>query len=372
MIDVALFSTGAKTIIGVKTSDGKINILPVDSLLIFQDPELVVERLLLTLEIQFGIQSTNQISKMYFAIPGTIKYDTGQIYRSFNFDKITLAKSYSGYSFKKSFGRIIKPENVYVLNDAQAVGLGVSELIQGYNSAIVFLIDRGVGASLIDEKGVVHESELGGLFIPKELSTPNFTISGDAIYNTLYSGEKNIFHAYTKKLISTVIFFCKDSNSLIKKANKLISGIFIALGNKAEVKHIVPPMLRKVDIKNVFIWSVFEEFIDKNLLKSVGLDEIVRFPKDEYEKFLIPILGCFKYHEQLERQNRKIVNIDYMSNGRAVYKFDKYLNFEAHWQANNSFANPENEYHIHFSDGFIKTRKMGDISSESDLEEFKF
>ena len=113
MIDVALFSTGAKTIIGVKTSDGKINILPVDSLLIFQDPELVVERLLLTLEIQFGIQSTNQISKMYFAIPGTIKYDTGQIYRSFNFDKITLAKSYSGYSFKKSFGRIIKPENVY-------------------------------------------------------------------------------------------------------------------------------------------------------------------------------------------------------------------------------------------------------------------
>ena len=371
-MEIALFSTGTKTLLGVKNENGRIDNVIIDSLLIFQDPDLVVERLMLTLKNRFDIQDPSKISRMCFGLSAILNEEKGQIIKSFNLDRITLAKNYSGFSFKKSFGKIIGEENIYLLNDAQAVGLGVRAIIKDYNSAIVFLIDQGVGASLIDESGFVHYTELGSLFIPKELKAPTFLISRDAIYEMLYTGDKDVFKTYTEKLITTVIFFHKNPDSLIKKASKFISGLVVAVGNKGNIHDMVSSMMRKTPITNVFVWSTFEEYIDKNLINSAGLGETIKFPTDEHEKYLIPILGCFAYPEQQNSQNRKIKKIEYISNGKSVYQFDNYEKFEEHWKTNNSFANPDNEYHIHFSDGAIKTRRMGDISKKSDLEEFMF
>ena len=131
-------------------------------------------------------------------------------------------------------------------------------------------------------------------------------------------------------------------------------------------------MSRNAKISKVFVWSVFEEYIDKKLINSAGLGEIIQFPQDENEKYLIPILGCFAFPKQWEIQNRRIEKIEYISNGKAVYQFDKFEQFEKHWSENHSFANPDNEYHIHFSDGFVKNRMMRNVNKKSDLEEFRF
>ena len=371
-MEIALFSTGTKTIIGVKKENGDVNHLIIDSLLIFQDPKLVVERLMLSLKYHFDIQDPSKITKMCFGLSGIMNDTTGQITKSYNLDKITLAKNYSGFSFKKNFGKFVGEQNVYLFNDAQAVGLGIREINKAYNAAAIFLIDYGVGISLVDEKGFVHETELGLLFMPKELISPTFVISGDAINELLYKESKDVFKAYTEKLISTVLFFHKNPNSFIKKASKIISGLVVALGSNSKIKDTVALMSKNVNISKVYVWSVFEEFIDKKLINSAGLGEIIQFPKDQNEKYLIPILGCFAFPKQWEIQNRKIEKIEYISNGKVVYQFDKYEQFENHWNENHSFANPDNEYLIHFSDGFFKTRRMEDVNKKSDLEEFRF
>jgi len=371
-MEIALFTTGTKTILGVKKENGDVDHLVVDSILIFQDPKLVVERVMLTLKYCFDIQDPSKISRMCFGISAIINGKTGQIIKSFNLDKITLAKNYSGYSFKKSFGRIVGEQNVYMFNDAQAIGLGIREIKPDFCDAAVFLIDYGVGVSLIDEKGFVHETELGSLFMPKELRAPTFVISGDSINEMLYKENKDVFKTYTEKLISTVLFFHKNPNSFIKKASRIISGLVVAIGSNGKIKDTIALMSKNVNISKVYAWSVFEQYIDKKLINSAGLGEIIHFPKDENEKYLIPILGCFAFPKQWEIQNRRIEKIEYLSNGKVVYQFDKYEQFENHWNENHSFANPDNEYLIHFSDGFVKNRRMGDVNMKTDLEEFRF
>lgn len=371
-MEVALFSTGPNTILAVKYEDGRINKQNLNSLFIFQDPNLVFERLLLVLKYQFHIQDPYKITSMSFGLSGIINVEKAQIIKSTNLNSIAMGKNFSGFSFKKIFGEIVGEENIYAFNDAQAIGLGIRELIKDFNSAIVFMIDKSIGISHIDEKGFVHETELGSVFIPREFNVPAFMITGEALYELMYTGCKDVFKKYTEKLIRTVLFFIKNPDSFIKSASKIISGLVVAVGNLTNIPDTIALTAKKYPASKVFVWSVYEEFIDKELLKNAGFGEIIQFPSNEEEKFLIPILGCFAYSKQKNSTNRKIIYIEYVSAGRIAYDFKEFVEFENHWKSNNSFANPDNEYHMHYNDGSIKIRRMGDITSSIDLEEFIF
>ncbi len=372
-MEIALFFSGSKTLLGVKYNNGKIENRVIDPFLLFNDPLTFVDRFILTLKNCFDIQNPKEINRIYFGIQGIINEKSGKVINCEALDQLTMAKSYSGFSFKENFGKIIGEENVFVFNDTLAVSMGVGDFMPKNKSTIVYLIDKETSVSYINQIGGVKLIELGNLKLPKELADSSIAqLAGPSIHEILFSGDKDVFGTYTTNFIGSVQVLFRSVDILIEVFAKLIDPWVPLFNLSKKLLDKFTSASKKTTDNRVFVWSVYEEYINKNQLKDSGLGEIISFPKDENQKNLIPILGCFAYPKQLKLTSQTIKRIEYISNSKSVYQFTEYSDFETHWNTNHTFASPKNEYHIFYSDDSVKIRKMADIKEKKDLEEFIF
>ena len=161
-----------------------------------------VDRFILTLKNCFDIQNPKEINRIYFGIQGIINEKSGKVINCEALDQLTMAKSYSGFSFKENFGKIIGEENVFVFNDTLAVSMGVGDFMPKNKSTIVYLIDKETSVSYINQIGGVKLIELGNLKLPKELADSSIAqLAGPSIHEILFSGDKDVFGTYTTNFI---------------------------------------------------------------------------------------------------------------------------------------------------------------------------
>jgi len=372
-MEIALFTDGVIAVVGKKSDEGKIDHQIVDTELLFQDPALIYDRLLAFLKRKFEINDPTEIKKIIFGIPGYINTINGQIEVSRNLDEVTLVKSYRGYSFKEAFGKLVGPENIYIINDAVAIGLGVESVREDFKPALIISINKGVGVSIVDAFGDLHATELGSWFILNHLKAVTFLISRDKIEDLLDSGSSDIYGDYTTIFIDVINQFRGQTSKVISIATKKATQWVLSIYNKLPQQNKqLKNLLLQIPSDKIFIWSAIEEYLDKQMLEKAGLKDILHFPTDENEKSIIPIFGCFEYLSYLKREKARIEYIEYWAMAKMQYQFRTYDEFYKHWKSVKSFANNENVYKIFYVNGVEKVLKMDELKYEYELEQYRY
>ena len=311
-MEIALFTDGVSAIIGKRAEDGKIDYLSTEAESLFQDPDLLYERLINFLKRKLFIQDVTLIRKFHFALPGYINSKTGVIDLSINLDDLALVKSYRGYSIKNTFGKLVGNENVYVINDAIAIGLGVYNTRKDFRPSLIFLISRGVGVSIIDSFGDIHSTELGSWFILNHLKAVTFLIDKKKIEDLIADGSDDIYRDYTTIFIDVIKHFRGKTNKVLSLATKKATQWALSIYNKLPNENQnLKNFLIQIPSEKIFIWSAIEEYLAKEMLIHAGFGDILHYPQNEDEKLKIPITGCFEYQNYLDREKPAIELIEY-------------------------------------------------------------
>jgi hypothetical protein len=348
-MEISVFTSGQKTLIGKKNGN-ELEVKTFDSRLIFQDPDLVHDRFLVLLDRKFGIKNPKEISRIVFGLSGIVHTKSGSIVQSYILNELSNGIGYGGFSFKNCFGNLIGADNIYVVNDAVPIGLGFQSLYPSMtNPVISILIDMGVGVSVITDKGEIIPTELASDFVPGyNNKTSQYLLSHDGIDKLLFSKSKNILMNYTQDIINIVSYYREKSKPLL----------FTAFDNSSSKL-------------NVCILSNREEFIDEELLQNNNAGFDFYLPKNEEDRLKIPLLGLFAYPDYKKPQ-RTILRIEYYSGNEKIYTFENYDGFTKHWSEVKTFANPDNEYRVFYTDGLIIPVKMRGINYKIELETYKF
>lgn len=316
----------------------------IESKLLFQDPDLFEKRFLYLIKEKFGISEYSEVSKIILALTGVVDCEKKMIHKSHILNGIALTKVYNGFRFSNNLGKIFGIEKILLLNDAFAIALGVRTLYGKLPTPVlVILIDIGIGVSFITETGSINAAEWGGEIIPGSMNkSPYQLIGGPSIDEIFFAGKVDVAKEYTQNLIKVI----NHISSLYRQNNPNFRSIFI-LSNK-------------------------EEYINKNFLSENLKDYEIVFPKNIEEHYLIPLLGCYGYSDYLDSTRPKVTQIQYWSGEELIYDFSKYDDFVNHFKSAKPLAYAENYYKIYYSDKIVKQVKMKELNYESELDQYKF
>ena len=347
-MEISLFTSSNKTVLA-RRSGKIIEHVVLDSRIIFQNPDLLRDRLLLTLNKKLGVIDPGQIKKMVFGISGIVDSESGSIVRSHILNELSAPKGYGGFSFKDAFGSLVGRENVLIINDAAAISLGFRAQYPSIALPLLSLfIDIGVGVSLINENGELLTTEIGHHLIEGLGNKPVYSIlSQSGIDDLLMLKTNDLYESYTKNLMIISAYYNEYEKGMLYPSNS----------NDTKT--------------TVCIWSSKSEFIDPHILaeNQFGLNFIL--PQNESEKSIIPVAGLFAY-VNYQKPAKTILKIDYFSGEEKIYSFSTYKQFLDHWSNVKSFANPDNQYRVHYSDNVVKSIKIRDLDDIMQLEEYKF
>lgn len=347
-MEISLYVSGNKTLIAKRSND-KISVISLDARIIFKDPDLLRDRFLLTLRKKLGVEDPKQISKMIFGISGEMDSERCIINSSHILNELAAPRGYTGFNFKDCFGYLVGHENIYLLNDAAAISLGFRKIYPTLNLPIIsLLIDIGVGVSLINENGDLIPTEMGHNSLAGYNNKASYKVlSQSGIDELLLSSNTDFYQIYSNDLIVISAYYTEFAKNMLFPSNNFD---------------------RRT---TVCIWSEKSEFIDEKTLKENQYDLEFVLPASEEDRNLIPVVGLFEFAEY-QKPSKTILKIEYFSGEEKIYTFNGYKEFCDHWTNVRSFANPDNEYRVYFSDNVIKPIKIRDLNYESQLEEYKF
>ena len=339
-MDIALYTGGRTSILGGKDFISE----EIETRLIYQNPDLVYQRLLTFLQRRFNINTFSEIDKMIISLSGEMDVENNKIINSYLINDLTNGRSYHGFDFNVLFDKSIPPQNIYLVNDAFTATLGVKISNPELQlPAMILTLEVGVGVGFINEDGSVLAVEWGGDLIPWLNSTIYDSLGKFSIERILFNGSIDTYEVYSNNLITTIEYL---SGKYAKNNNKGIQSVVI-LGDK--VRYVNFAKLR-------------ESFVNLSL----------KMINDSKEKNNTILAGCFGYPDYLLKSNIKVVKIEYLINNQILHSFTTFEGFVEHYIYAGKIANPENQYKIFYSNDTIETIGIGNIGSVVELNKFKF
>lgn len=250
---------------------------------LFSDVDLVVKRFPATIRNLFDMEMKT-LSKLVFAVPGPVNEAEGKIVHSTVLNGMAW-KRYNGFNFKECFGGLIGENNVHILNDAQAAGIGcIPAFPELKYPAMVLTLGTGCGTCLIKSNNLssVQSAEWG-------LDKIDTRSQGRIDIHSCI-GEAAIEHSRGQKWALDINEFYTDRTSrvselLIKKYEKIF--------------------LEK--LKSIVFLGGKTEYINKRILqqKLSVIDVIIQ--DDEKQKH-VPLLGCYEHALSIHEHRMKCWN----------------------------------------------------------------
>ncbi|GEM_PF-5587668 len=338
-MEIALFTNGSKSIIGMEDNRSHV----IDSILLFQDPSLFPDRLISLMKTHLGINNFTAVTEVIIALPAPIDTANNRIKKSPLLNDLSRVRKYDGFDFNKALTNYFPKENIFVLNDAFAVALGVSRHIgKEQLPCLVLAVNDGIGVSFINEANSIMTTEWGGDFVKSIGKNIYDALGRDSIINLLRLRQTDINLGYTEYLSHAIEHLVQKYN----QDNPPIKSVYI-LGEKTQY---INEVQLKARLENLYITVATDETLRKEIILN----------------------GCFSYPEYLGNRNNGITKIQYFSGEELIYDFDDFAKCVQHFISVKPICNQENYYKILYSNGSVKIVKMKELDNVEMLEEYKF
>lgn len=338
-MDIALFTNGQKALLG--KSNGVYSII--DPLLIFQNPDLFTDRFFFQLQRQLEINELGEIDKVIIALPGTHNTENNVIIKSYTLNDLSRIKIYDGFNFNFAFSNKLKPENIYLINDAFAATLGISLKLIGLQlPCIVLSIDVGVGIGFINNTKSIISTEWGFDYLPSKGKSIHDCLGKSSIYSLLLANKINVNENYTDTLFQTIQYLVHKYS----ESNENVKSIVI-LGEKVQY------------IDEIKLTQKLKEYHISVIYDTDATNEII-------------LKGCLEYPDYIASQNNKVEKIQYFTGKEMIYDFEDFQRCRQHFISVKPLSNPDNYYKIIHTDGTTQIVAMRELNDASDLERYRF
>jgi len=227
---LALFTNGSKSIAG--TNNGISSVF--DSLVIFQDPDLFTKRFLFQMQNRFNIKDFSEIRNLIIAVTAKIDAKNNKIIESYYLNDLSRIKTFNHFDLNLAFNEVFTREQIYVLNDAFAMALGIRQFVRKERlPSLVLTLDDGIGISFINEAYNVLTTEWAGDFISPINQQMYKALGRDSIINLLISQKIDINQEYTEYLKHSIEYLDRKYG----QNNSPIKSVYI-LGDKTQFINI--------------------------------------------------------------------------------------------------------------------------------------
>lgn len=332
---IALFTNGNRSILG--TDEG--NSFEFESLILFQDPDLLAARFLFLVQNKLYVEDLSKIEYLIFSLSGTINKENNILKKSFLLNDISRIKLYDGFNFNIAFREYFRPEQILLVNDALSLALGVNKRIKmGKFPCLVLSINDRIGVSFVSHSNNIMTAEWGGDFVATINKNSYEALGRESIYNLLLEKNIDVFQKYTEFLSQ----YIKHLNEKYAADNSQIKSVLI-LGEKAQY-------VNEKLLVNKFPHYDITVIVDNNLKNDIALK------------------GCFSLQDFWESQNTKIIKIQYYSGQELIYEFDEFQKCLKHFISVKAISNPENYYKIFYSNKSIKIVSMKELNDVNELQ----
>lgn len=338
-MNLALYTNGQKSVIASLNQ----KTIPIDSLLLFQNPDLFTSRFFEFIKHKLEVTDPSQIDTIVIALTGLIDEGKKSIVRSTLLNDVSRIKEYEGFSFADAFKGKVPAEKIYLINDAFATALGVSETLPNLSlPCMVISLDEGVGVSFINTTKSIISAEWGGDFVRSINQNIWLALGRESLFGLLLDNVADICGSYTNTLTHVIDYLAEK----FKSDNQQIKSV-VVLGTKSQI------------------------ISEEQLKNSLGKYDITVIT-DENIKNNIYVQGCFGYPSYFKRCLLKPVGIKYYSGGELIYDFKKFEDCTSHFISVKPINNPDNYYKIFFSDGSVKNVVFRELDDVVALERYRF
>ena len=128
----------------------------------------------------------------------------------------------------------------------------------------------------------------------------------------------------------------------------------------------------KPHLINFVVFTEFGNIIEEKLLAPLQDIAKVIFIDNENRRNKIVAVGCFEAIQNLDKEDKKVIRVDYFTEDEKIYTFNNFSEFSNHWESVYSFANEKNYYDVYFSDGSMQTITMRELKYSKAIDQFKF
>lgn len=341
---IIVYTTGKKSIIGIKEDNSELINFSLDSRLLYQNPSLFFNRFIKTLNKIHPSTATevqDNISNIVFSLNGTIDYESGIVLRSNTLNDISYPLNWDGFNFKKCF-QLLSEDKIHILGDSSALAYGIKSYLPALKlPALIISAEEELVLSLINQDSSIEDLYWACETIPELNRTSKDIVSNKVLDEIIFSGALDIHNEYTSNLIRVISHFLQIGKSLT------------------------------INLKSIVFFSNKMDFIylDKLINAFEGIDFII---PDQYQKNVLPLQGCIEFLSYLKSNNDKVNYIEYWMMNNKVREFTNYQEFRDHYECMKPIANPESEYRIYYANGNIKSIKMKYIDFVEQLKSYKF
>lgn len=393
---IATFTSGEKTLIGIKVLSFNAKIRTIDSRFLYADPEKFAHRFLSILSNLFEISSLSKDVSLIFSISGNIDTENSKIIESSLLNELSERELFDNFDFHRVFNGIIDSRNILVLNSSNSVAFGLiaNKTTNIPLPALLIQIDHNVEANIIKESGIQNYESALRPIKHLENKTAKSLLCDEGIKDILFEQTTNIAERYTQNLIGVVDNFIQKG----KEDNFEFKTIFIHTSRR---EFILRNLVEKKYKKNNLSISEGNSWFGK--LISAGLDipsgdkiELERFQlktrlgnklkrfvmkNEEFISFGVffpgigPLfsLGAVAFLEVKNYFHNKVTGIVYFSStGDKKAEFKNFIEFRSHWSDVESIAASESYYLVKYKDDSKMKVYLDSINSISDLQQYQF
>lgn len=337
-MNIALFTYGRKSIIA--SNEG--HKFSLDSILLYQDPELFSPRFLFQLHDLVKIDDM-KVDNIIIGLTGHIDGSKNRVIESRQLNDISRIGIYNGFDYNYSLKEYISKERIFLANSVLISTLGIMKSYENIPfPCMVLLLDDEPGVGYINNTGSIMPTEWSNDYVESIGTQINKALGREGIIDLLFDNKIDIVPDYTDYLAKSIEYLIRKYSQF----NQSVRSVCI-LGNKTK-------------------------FIKENLLKNKLKEIELLIAVDNSIKQDIILKGCFALPAHFRNQRNRVVKIKYFSEETLIHDFTNFQNCIDHFISVKPISVPENHYKIFYSDETVKIVSMREMNDITELEKYRF